>query len=125
MVYREIKQSMADMERMFGMLREHREIEDKHGAPALAVSAAHVRFEQVSFGYDPRRPILHDVSFEIGPGETVAVVGASGSGKSTLARLLFRFYDVDAGRVSIDAQDIREVTQQSLRAAIGIVPQDT
>jgi len=124
-VYREIKQSLADMERMFAMLREHREIEDKPGAPALVVRDGVVRFDHVGFAYDMRRSILHDVSFEIGAGQTVAVVGASGSGKSTLARLLFRFYDVGSGAVTIDGQDIREVTQKSVRAAIGIVPQDT
>jgi len=124
-VYREIKQSLADVERMFGMLREHREIEDAPGAPALKLDVAAVRFEQVDFHYDPRRQILHQVSFEIPAGRKVAVVGASGSGKSTLARLLFRFYDVSAGRITIDGQDVRAVTQQSLRAAIGIVPQDT
>ena len=124
-VYREIKQSLADMERMFEMLRQHREIEDKPGAPALRVSEARVRFDRVEFAYDPRRHILHGVSFEIPPGHTVAVVGSSGAGKSTLGRLLFRFYDVDDGRITIDAQDIRDVTQASLRAAIGIVPQDT
>ena len=124
-VYRELKQSLADMERMFAMLREHREIEDKPGAPALHVKEARVRFEQVDFSYDARRPILREVDFEIAPGQTVAVVGASGAGKSTLGRLLFRFYDVDAGRIMIDGQDVRDVTQSSLRAAIGIVPQDT
>jgi len=125
MVYREIKQSLADMERMFTMLREHREIEDRPGAPDLVLRTGFVRFDQVSFGYDTRRRILDEVSFEVGPGQTVAVVGASGAGKSTLARLLFRFYDVGSGTITIDGQDIREVTQKSLRAAIGIVPQDT
>jgi ATP-binding cassette subfamily B protein len=125
MVYREIKQSLADMERMFAMLREHREIEDKPGAPALELRAGEVEFDRVDFAYERRRQILHAVSFRIAPGQTVAVVGASGSGKSTLARLLFRFYDVDAGAIRIDGQDIRDVTQASLRSAIGIVPQDT
>jgi ATP-binding cassette subfamily B protein len=125
MVYREIKQSLTDMERMFGMMRQHREIEDKPGAPALALSQGEAAFDCVEFSYDSRRQILHGVSFRIPPGHTVAVVGASGSGKSTLARLMFRFYDVDAGAIRIDAQDIRDVTQASLRAAIGIVPQDT
>ena len=124
-VYREIKQALADVERMFGMLREHREIEDKPGAPPLQLGAAAVRFEAVDFHYDRRRQVLDEVSFAISAGSTVAVVGASGSGKSTLARLLFRFYDVSSGRITIDAQDVRDVTQQSLRAAIGIVPQDT
>jgi ATP-binding cassette, subfamily B, heavy metal transporter len=124
-VYREIKQALADVERMFGMLREHREIEDKRAAPPLALCGAAIRFEDVDFHYDPRRRVLDGVSFEVPAGSTVAVVGASGSGKSTLARLLFRFYDVSAGRITIDGQDVRDVTQQSLRAAIGIVPQDT
>jgi ABC-type transport system involved in Fe-S cluster assembly fused permease/ATPase subunit len=124
-VYREIKQSLADVERMFSMLRESREIEDKPGAPDLMLRGAAIRFEHVDFHYDQRRQVLHDVSFDIPAASTVAVVGASGSGKSTLARLLFRFYDVSAGRISIDEQDVREVTQRSLRAAIGIVPQDT
>jgi len=125
MVYREIKQSLTDMDKMFHLLRENREVEDRPGAPVLLGSDVAVRFEHVSFSYEPRRQILHDVSFEIPSGKTVAVVGPSGSGKSTLSRLLFRFYDVSAGRVIINGQDIRDVTQASLRAALGIVPQDT
>jgi len=124
-LYREIKQAIADMERMFGVLEQHREIEDRPGAPVLAAVNPTVRFEDVNFSYEPRRQILHDVSFEIPSGATVAVVGHSGSGKSTLARLLFRFYDVGAGRITVNGVDIRDVTQASLRAAIGIVPQDT
>ncbi len=124
-VYREIRHSLADMERMFGLLDQHEEVQDKPGAPALVVADGAVRFEHVQFGYDSRRPILHDLSFDIPAGHKVAVVGASGAGKSTLARLLFRFYDVGGGRITINGQDIREVTQQSLRRAIGIVPQDT
>ncbi|GAB4120944.1 MAG: ABC transporter ATP-binding protein/permease [Sideroxydans sp.] len=124
-VYREIKNALADMEKMFKLLDEPREVEDAPNAPALRLEQGTVRFEQVSFAYDPARTILHDVSFEIPAGHTVAVVGASGAGKSTLSRLLFRFYDVDAGRITLDGQDIRSVTQASLRAAIGIVPQDT
>jgi ATP-binding cassette subfamily B protein len=124
-IYREIKQSMIDMEKMFALLGQNREIADAPGAQALVHHGGTVRFEHVRFGYDPDRTILHDISFEIPAGKTVAVVGPSGSGKSTLARLLFRFYDVNAGRISIDGQDIREVTQQSLRQSIGIVPQDT
>ena len=137
-IYREIKQSMIDMEKMFALLGQNREIADAPDARPLAVAVpargghgsgatpgVAVRFEQVRFGYDADRTILHDISFEIPAGKTVAVVGPSGSGKSTLARLLFRFYDVNAGRISIDGQDIRAITQQSLRQAIGIVPQDT
>jgi ATP-binding cassette subfamily B protein len=125
-LYREIKQSLADMERLFGLLDAHREVDDAPGAPALAVAAApEVRFDRVSFAYRPDRAILHEVSFAIAPGTTTAVVGSSGAGKSTLARLLFRFYDVSGGRISIGGQDLRQVTQHSLRAAIGIVPQDT
>ncbi|OGA15854.1 MAG: metal ABC transporter permease [Betaproteobacteria bacterium RIFCSPLOWO2_02_FULL_65_20] len=124
-VYREIKQSLADMERMFRLLRENREVEDNPGAPALDVSDPSIRFEHVSFSYDGRRRILEDVSFEVPAGKTVAVVGHSGSGKSTLARLLFRFYDVSTGRITVNGVDIRDVTQASVRAAIGIVPQDT
>ncbi|MFA5371105.1 MAG: ABC transporter ATP-binding protein/permease [Sideroxydans sp.] len=157
-VYREIKNALADIERMFKLLNENREVEDAPNATPLRVGPAAVqprdggaepsgagvvathrlpqtagyasnvlavRFEHVSFSYDPMRQILHDVSFEIPAGHTVAVVGASGAGKSTLSRLLFRFYDVDGGAILIDGQDIRQVTQQSLRATIGIVPQDT
>jgi ATP-binding cassette subfamily B protein len=125
MVYREIKQALADMDRMFRLLSEHREVADTPGAPPLAIRGAHVAFEHVDFSYEPARQILHDVSFEIPAGRTVAVVGASGSGKSTLARLLYRFYDVQGGHIRVDGQDLRGVQQKSLRAAIGIVPQDT
>jgi ATP-binding cassette subfamily B protein len=124
-LYREIKQSLTDMEKMFRLLGVNREVEDKPGAPALAVSGGCVRFENVDFSYDGRREILRGVDFEVPAGKTVAVVGASGSGKSTLGRLLFRFYDVQRGRITIDGQDIRDVTQLSVRSAIGIVPQDT
>ena len=124
-IYREIKQSMIDMEKMFALLGQNREIADAPGATPLVHRGGAVRFENVRFGYDADRTILHDISFEIPAGKTVAVVGPSGSGKSTLALLLFRFYDVNAGRIAIDGQDIRSVTQQSLRQAIGIVPQDT
>jgi ATP-binding cassette, subfamily B, heavy metal transporter len=125
MVYREIKQALIDMDRMFRLLAENREVEDRAGAADLAIANPTVRFEHVDFSYEPRRQILHDVSFEIPAGRTVAAVGHSGSGKSTLARLLFRFYDVSGGRITLNGSDIRDVTQRSLRAAIGIVPQDT
>ncbi|MBC7958096.1 MAG: ABC transporter ATP-binding protein/permease [Cytophagales bacterium] len=124
-LYREIKQSLLDLDKMFGLLEREREVADAPDAKPLHVTHGHVRFEHVSFSYEPARPILHDLSFEIPAGKTVAVVGPSGSGKSTLARLLFRFYDVNAGVISIDGQDIRHLTQASLRQAIGIVPQDT
>src|ERR1019366_6797381 len=124
-VYREIKNALADMERMFKLLNENREIEDTPGALPLTLTSGRVEFKNVAFSYDPERQILADVSFEIPPGNTIAVVGASGAGKSTLSRLLFRFYDVNSGSIAIDGQDIRAVTQASLRACIGIVPQDT
>jgi ABC-type transport system involved in Fe-S cluster assembly fused permease/ATPase subunit len=124
-VYREIRQSLIDMERMFELLEEDREIADPPGARALVLSGAEVAFNNVYFGYDPRRPILQGVDFRVPAGKTVAVVGPSGAGKSTLSRLLYRFYDADAGTVTIDGQDIKSVTQASVRAAIGIVPQDT
>ncbi|MDP1889016.1 ATP-binding cassette domain-containing protein, partial [Polaromonas sp.] len=133
-LYREIKQSLTDLSKMFNLMEREREIADQPGAPALSLQASpEVRFENVSFAYEPSRPILHNISFVIPPGKTVAVVGSSGAGKSTLARLLFRFYDVGipgspsvaGGRITIAGQDIRKVTQSSLRQAIGIVPQDT
>jgi ATP-binding cassette subfamily B protein len=128
-IYREIKQSMIDMEKMFALLGQNREIADAPDAQPLRFEAAPevpaVRFKNVRFGYDADRTILHDISFEIPVGKTVAVVGPSGSGKSTLARLLFRFYDVNAGAIEIAGHDLRSVTQLSLRQAIGIVPQDT
>jgi ATP-binding cassette subfamily B protein len=124
-LYREVKQSLTDLDRMFLLLERDREVADAPGAPPLVVHEGVVRFEDVRFAYEPDRPILHGISFEIPAGKTVAVVGPSGAGKSTLARLLYRFYDVTGGRISIDGQDIRRVQQASLRQAIGIVPQDT
>jgi ATP-binding cassette, subfamily B, heavy metal transporter len=125
MVYRTIRQGLTDMAAMFDLIDTAPEIVDKPGAPDLAVSGGSLAFEDVLFGYDPERQILNGVSFEIPPGGTLAVVGPSGAGKSTIARLLYRFYDVTGGRISIDGQDLRDVTQGSLRASIGIVPQDT
>ncbi|ALK09967.1 Putative multidrug export ATP-binding/permease protein [Blastochloris viridis] len=125
MVYREIKQAVIDIETMFGILDRPAEIVDQPDAKALEVSEGTVRFENVVFAYDPERPILKGVDFTVPAGRTVAVVGPSGAGKSTLSRLLFRFYDVSGGRITIDGQDIRSVSQTSLRAAIGMVPQDT
>jgi ATP-binding cassette subfamily B protein len=124
-VYREIKQSLIDMEKMFDLLNEDPQVADSSGAPALEVADAEVSFEDVHFEYDERRPILNGVSFRVSAGKTVAVVGPSGSGKSTIGRLLFRFYDVTGGSIRIDGQDIRGITQDSLRTAIGVVPQDT
>jgi ABC-type transport system involved in Fe-S cluster assembly fused permease/ATPase subunit len=125
MVYREIKQAVIDIERMFSILEREPEIKDKPGAEPLLVKRGTISFENVSFAYEPDRQILKGVSFEVPAGHRVAVVGPSGAGKSTISRLLFRFYEVSGGRISIDGQDIRGVTQHSLRAAIGIVPQDT
>jgi ABC-type transport system involved in Fe-S cluster assembly fused permease/ATPase subunit len=124
-LYREIKQSLADMERLFALLDQHREVADLPEALPLQPHGAEVRFSHVDFSYEKNRQILFDVDFTIPAGSTTAVVGHSGSGKSTLSRLLFRFYDVDAGSITIDGRDLRQVTQSTLRSAIGIVPQDT
>jgi len=124
-VYREIKQSLIDLEIMFDLLHSEADVVDRAGAGPLEVVGGEIVFDHVDFSYDPRRPILKDVSFTVPAGKTVAIVGPSGAGKSTVSRILFRFYDVTSGRVLIDGEDIRDVTQDSLRAAIGIVPQDT
>ena len=124
-VYRQIRQSLTDMEGMFGLLDVPQEIADPPDATPLAVDGGEIVFDHVDFSYDPARPILHDVSLTVPAGKTVAIVGPSGAGKSTISRILFRFYDVDRGAVRIDGQDVREVSQESLREAIGIVPQDT
>ena len=125
MVYREIKQAIIDIEKMFEVLSRNPEVKDIPGATPLIVSSGNVRFEDVRFAYDPERPILKGLSFEVPAGKTVAIVGPSGAGKSTISRLLFRLYDVSSGKILIDGQDIRNVTQNSLRASIGMVPQDT
>ena len=124
-VYRQIKQSLVDIEKMFDLMDVEAEIQDKPGAPALAVKGGEVKFDHVTFAYDQRRPILKDVSFTVPAGRMTAFVGATGSGKSTIGRLLFRYYDISGGSISIDGQDIRDVQQATLRAAMGVVPQDT
>jgi ABC-type transport system involved in Fe-S cluster assembly fused permease/ATPase subunit len=125
MVYREIKQAIIDIEKMFGVLSRNPEVKDIPGARPLIVTTGSVRFDDVRFSYDPERQILKGLSFEVPAGKTVAIVGPSGAGKSTISRLLFRLYDVSGGRILIDGQDIRNVTQATLRASIGMVPQDT
>jgi ATP-binding cassette subfamily B protein len=124
-VWRILRQAFTDIEQMYGLLEESSEVQDRPGAQALDVGTGRVVFEHVDFAYDPRRPILNDVGFEIPAGRTVAIVGPTGGGKSTIARLLFRFYDPQEGAIRIDGQDLRDVTQASLRRAIGVVPQDT
>ena len=124
-VYREIRQSLVSVERMFALLKQQPTVVDREHATPLRSPGGAIRFEGVHFSYDPKRPILHDISFDLPAGHKIAIVGPSGSGKSTLARLLFRFYDVDSGRITVDGQDVRDITQKSLREAIGVVPQDT
>ena len=125
MVYREVKQAISNIERMFGLLDQSRDVADAADAKPLVIAGGKIEFDQVDFGYDPRRAILKKVSFTVPAGKTVAIVGTTGAGKSTIGRLLYRFFDIDGGAIRIDGQDIRSVTQDSLRAAIGIVPQDT
>ena len=125
MMYRDVKQALTDMERLFGLMGEHREVQDIEGAPALQLSGGAIRFEDVRFGYGPDREVLKGIDFEVPAGRRVAVVGSTGAGKSTLSRLLYRFYDTRSGDILIDGQRISQISQQSLRAAIGIVPQDT
>ena len=125
MYYRTIQQNFIDMEKMLGLLAENVEIRDAPDATQLVVSDGAIQFDHVSFSYDSRVPSLKDISFRVDPGQTVALVGTSGSGKTTVMRLLFRFYDVQSGAIRIDGQDLRQVTQESLRGAIGVVPQDT
>ena len=124
-VYREIRQGLVDMSEMFDLLEQPAELVDGKSATELKLKGGHISIKNVAFGYDKKRPIIHDISFEINPGETVAIVGSSGSGKSTIGRLLFRFYDVQKGAIKIDGQDLRDITQKSLHSSIGVVPQDT
>ena len=124
-VYREIRQGLVDMSEMFDLLEQPAELVDAKSATELKLKGGHISIKNIAFGYDKKRPIIKDVSLEINPGETVAIVGSSGSGKSTIGRLLFRFYDVQKGSIKIDGQDLRDITQTSLHSSIGVVPQDT